>query len=54
MNAYYVFHHMKTYYLTCRRVPTTEELAERFSGMSIIEIMTGERYFNEWMGDVSA
>lgn len=54
MNKYNVFEYMKTYYETCGEVPDTSDLVQQFPRLGLIEIMTGERMFTEWMGDVSA
>ena len=54
MNAYDVFLYMKGFYQASGQVPEFDDLVREFPKLGILEIMKGERMFNDWLGDVSA
>lgn len=54
MNAYDVFLYMKRHYQVSGQVTDTDELVREFPRLGVLEIMKGERLFNDWLGDVSA
>lgn len=53
-NAYDVFVYMRSYYMTCRKVVATDDLAAVFPELGIREIMRGEQMFSNWLVDMRA